>query len=76
MKIFIIAMFLHKSYILGKPCSWDTGENAVSQSDCSISKWTISPKQIDTNSQKLKVDWKFIEWAWSKMGMANVVSGV
>ena len=32
-------------------------------------------EHVDTNSQKLKVDWKFIDWAWSKMGMANVVSG-
>ena len=59
MKIFIIAMFLHKSYILGKPCSWDTGENAVSQSDCSISKWTISPKQIDETASFWACWYKF-----------------
>ena len=28
---------------------------------------------VDTNSQKLKVD--FFSWAWSKMGVANLVSG-
>ena len=30
-----------------KSCSWDIGQNPLSQSDCRISKWTISPEQID-----------------------------
>ena len=29
---------------------------------------------VDTNSQKLKVDWKFLGWTWSKMGVVNLVS--
>ena len=31
---------------------------------------------FDTNSQKLKVDWKVFDGAWSKMSVANVVSGL
>ena len=31
--------------------------------------------QADTNSQKLKVDWKIFGGAWSKMSVANLVSG-
>ena len=33
-------------------------------------------KYGDTNWQKLKVDSSFFDWAWSKMGMANVMSGL
>ena len=31
---------------------------------------------VDTNSQKLKVDWKSFGRAWSKMSVANLVSGL
>ena len=31
---------------------------------------------VDTNLWKLKVDKKTLEWAWSKMGVATVVSGL
>ena len=31
---------------------------------------------VDTNSQKLKVDRKVFSWAWSKMAVANLVSGL
>ena len=31
---------------------------------------------VVTNSQKLKVDQNFFGWAWSKMGVANLVSGL
>ena len=31
---------------------------------------------VDTNSQKLKTDWKFFGWAWSEMDVANLVSGL
>ena len=46
---------------------------------------SISPEQIDetasflacfTNSQKLKVDRKVFGGAWSKMSVANLVSGL
>ena len=31
---------------------------------------------VDINSQKLKVDQNFSDWARSKMGVANLVSGL
>ena len=31
---------------------------------------------VVTNAQKLKVDQKNFDWAWSKMGVANLVSGL
>ena len=31
---------------------------------------------VDTDSQKLKVDRKIFSWAWSKMGVANLVSAL
>ena len=31
---------------------------------------------VDTNSQKLKVDQKCFGWEWSKMDVANLVSGL
>ena len=30
---------------------------------------------VDTNSWKLKADWKILMWVWSKMGAATLVSG-
>ena len=29
---------------------------------------------IDANSWELKVDWKILVWAWSKMSVATLVS--
>ena len=31
---------------------------------------------VDTNSQKLKVDQKYFGWAWSEMGVADLVYGL
>ena len=31
---------------------------------------------FDTNSHKLKVDQKFLEWAWLEMGVASLVTGL
>ena len=31
---------------------------------------------VDTDSQKLKANQKFIGWAWSKMGLASLVTGL
>ena len=31
---------------------------------------------VHTNSHKLKVDPKMFGWAWSKMGVANLVIGL
>ena len=30
----------------------------------------------DTNSHKLKGDWKFSGWAWSKIDVVSVVTGL
>ena len=35
-----------------------------------------SSLNVDTNSQKFKVEINFFGWAWSKMGVANLVSGL
>ena len=61
-------------------------QNALSQSDCKIFKSIIFPAEqideaasflhVDTKSQKLKVEQEFFGWLWSKMGVANVVSGL
>ena len=32
--------------------------------------------RIDTASWKLKVDWKILEWAWSKMGVVTPILGL
>ena len=48
MKMLIICcVFLHKSYIWEKSCSWDIGQNALSQLDCMFLKWTNSPEEIE-----------------------------
>ena len=31
---------------------------------------------VDTDSQKLKADQTFIGWAWSKMGVLSLVTGL
>ena len=137
MKIYIICCVPGQILYWEKSCSWDIGQNALSQSDCSIFKSIISPEQIDeivvffacwhkftkikswwkifclgsvkrecgeqydlwtlklpvfqkwteqmeltdflhssTNSSKLKCSGKFLEWAWSKMGVASLVMGL
>ena len=62
--------FIHRS-IMEKSCSWDIGRNGLRHSDCRIYKLPFlqnkSMKQpnslhVDTNSQKLKVDWKLFGW--------------
>ena len=63
MKIYITCCASAESLYWEKSCSWDVGQNALSQSDCRIFKSTIFPEQIDekpyflyvdTNSQKIK----------------------
>ena len=84
MKI-LYSVFLHKSYIWEKSCSWDKGQNTLIQSYCKIFKSTILQNKlmkqpnflrVDTNLQKLKDEWKFFGYAWSKIGVANLVSGL
>ena len=45
-EIFITCCAHAQIYYLGKICPWDIGQNALSQSDYRIFKWTISPGQI------------------------------
>ena len=52
-------MFLHKSFIWEKSCSWDIGQNALRQSNCMIFKRTISPKQINETTSFLACLYKF-----------------
>ena len=85
MKIYIICCVLAQILCWEKSCFWDTGQNALSQSDCRIFKSIISPEQVDeiawflhvdANSQKLKASWKYFGWAGSEMGVGNLVSGL
>ena len=39
-----------------KSCSWDIGQNALSQSNCKIFKSTISLEQIDETATFMDVD--------------------
>ena len=85
-KIYIICFVLAQILYLGKTCSWDIDQIYLSQSDCRIFKSTISHfsrtnwwnrlLHFDTTLQKLKVDRKFFGWTYSKMGGANLVSGL
>ena len=70
---------------LGKIFIWRLDQNALSQSDCSIFKLITSPKQIDETASFLYVDTKSLKmkswlkvfgWAWSKVGLANLVLGL
>ena len=45
LKIFIC--YVPGQILWEKYCSRDIGQNPLSQSDCGISQWAISPKQID-----------------------------
>ena len=81
----LFAVFFHKSYFWEKFYSWDIGQNALSQSDYRIFKSAISPEQINGKASflgcwykftKLRVDQKIFDWAWSKMGVANLVLGL
>ena len=82
-KFILFAMFLLKSDICGNFGSWDMGQNVLIQSDCSIFKSAISPKQknpdllhVDTNSRKWKIDQKFFGWVLLEMGVAGLFMGL
>ena len=47
---------MHKSHTWEKFGSWDMGQNALDQSDCSISKLTISLEQDDEKAWFLHID--------------------
>ena len=44
---------------------------------CRMNRWNkLIFLHVDTDSQKLKADQKFIGWAWGKMGVASLVTGL
>ena len=68
-KFLLFAVFLLNSYIWENSCSWNIGQNVLSQSDCRIFKWTINGF-FWLNS----LDWNLSEKC-SNMGMTSLVSG-
>ena len=69
-------MFLHKSSIWEKRCFWDIGQNPLSQSDCMIFEWTISPKQIEKTTSFLACWCKFTKLkveSWLKIFCLDMV---
>ena len=75
-KIMLFAVFLNKSNIWEKPCSWDKDQNGLSQFNCRIFKSTIFPEKTHETApifafwykftKKLKV--VFFSWVWSNYG--------
>ena len=67
-------MFLTKSYIWEKSCSWVIGKNVLSQSDCRIFKSTISPEQVDETASFFACWHKFTKIrSWSKFFWLGMV---
>ena len=67
-------VFLQKSYISEKPCSWDIGQNALSQSDCRIFKSIIFPEEINETASFLACWYKFTKIkSWSNIFCLVVV---
>ena len=59
MKIYIICCVPVQTFYWEKCCSWDIGQNALSCSDCRISKSSISPEQIDETASYCACWYKF-----------------
>ena len=81
----LFAVLQRKSNIWQKSCSWEVGQNFLNQSDCRIFKSTISPEEIDETASffacwykftKIKGWSKIFSWAWFRMGVTNLVSGI
>ena len=72
-------MFLHKSHTWEKSGSWDIGQNALGQSDCSIFKSTISLEQNDEKAWFFACRYRFMEnRSWVEnigVGMVKNVCG-
>ena len=69
MKVYTLAVFLHKRHIWGNSGSQVLSQNVLSQSACSIFISAIYPEQIneiafllyvDADSWKIKACWKFM----------------
>ena len=84
-KFILFAVFLHKS-LIGKilvPDIWAKmfSANQIAGFFNQPYLQNKSMKQpdflhVDTNSYKLKIDWKIFGWAWSEMGVASLVTVV
>ena len=83
----LIAVFLHKSSSWEKSDSWDMGQNECSWPiilhDFQIKYISRTKRykkpdflQVDTDLSKLKIDWRILGWAWSKMAVATLLSGL
>ena len=73
---FLFPVFLNKSYIWEKSCSWDIDQNDVSQTDGRIFKWSISPEQIDETASFLACWYKFTKIkSWFEIFWLGVVNG-
>ena len=68
---------MHKSHTWEKSGSWDIGQNALNQSDCSIFKLTVSLEQNDENAWFFAYWCRFIEIkSWLKnIGVGMVKNG-
>ena len=66
--------------ILGGVVKNGCGQSGLGTQKLTVFKeWTVQITDflyVDTDSQKLKTDQKFFGWAWSKMGGANLVTGL
>ena len=71
------SVFLHKPCIWGKSCSWDIGQNNLSQSDSRIFKLTITLEQIDeTASFFCRLIQNFLLEEDQNMGVTSLVPGL
>ena len=74
-KFLLFAFFLHKSHICKKLCSWDMGQNTLSQSDCSIVKSAVSLEQINEIPWLCACWYKFTKIErWSKSFLEGTVT--
>ena len=64
---------MHKSHTWENSGSWDIGQNALEQSDCSIFKLTVSLEQNDENARFFAYWCKFIE---NKSWLKNIGVGI
>ena len=89
LKIFTISCVMHKFFFWERSCSWDIGQNALSQSNCRIfnkvflqSKLMKQPhfKQVHKNSQNLKFENFLISHAqklvWSIWSLDSKIDSV
>ena len=84
-KVYIICCIVAKKAYFKKSGSRDMIQNSLSQSSARFLNnfylWNKSTKKpnflyINTDSWKLKADWKILGWTWSKTGVATLVSGL